>query len=295
MIKSMTGFGRGEGSTQGLNITVEFRSVNHRYYEFSARIPRNYGYLEDKLKALASKYIARGKLDCSVSIVTDESSEAQAPNVAVNMGVAKSYINALKNANTELALKDDLSLTQIMRFPDVFVVSKAEINEDELVNTVLEVATNALDAIVSMRVDEGANMYEDICSRLNTIESIVNRIEELSPQSVELYRNKLYDRICEVLNDKNIDEQRILMETAIFADKTAIAEETVRLHSHIAQMNELLSQKEPVGRKLDFLIQEFNREANTIGSKAQNIEITRLVVDLKSEIEKIREQIQNIE
>ncbi len=291
----MTGFGRGEGSTQGLNITVEFRSVNHRYYEFSARIPRNYGYLEDKLKALASKYIARGKLDCSVSIVTDESSEAQAPNVAVNMGVAKSYINALKNANTELALKDDLSLTQIMRFPDVFVVSKAEINEDELVNTVLEVATNALDAIVSMRVDEGANMYEDICSRLNTIESIVNRIEELSPQSVELYRNKLYDRICEVLNDKNIDEQRILMETAIFADKTAIAEETVRLHSHIAQMNELLSQKEPVGRKLDFLIQEFNREANTIGSKAQNIEITRLVVDLKSEIEKIREQIQNIE
>ncbi len=295
MIKSMTGFGRAERTADGLNITVEIRSVNHRYYEYSAGVPRNYGFVEDKLKSVVGSAVSRGKVEVSLSVAAAEGFEAAAPDVSVDMAAAESYINAMRSAGNQLGLTDDLSLSFLMRLPDIFVVSKPKTDEDAVTNAVCEAAAEALDALMRMRIAEGANMYADITARLQSIEDMVSEIDLLSPQSLENYRIRLYNRLSEVLEDSNIDEQRIVAEAALFADKTAVAEETVRLRSHISQLSQLLKQETPVGRKLDFLIQEFNREANTIGSKAQDIAITKLVVNLKSEIEKIREQIQNIE
>ena len=215
--------------------------------------------------------------------------------IEVNKSVAKGYVDALRSANEELGLTDDLTLSKLIRLPDIFSVRKTAEDEEVIWNDVKTVADKASDCFIKMRETEGEKMKEDVLERADAIEEMVFEIERLSPISAESYRNKLYARLCEVLADKNIDEQRIVTEAAIFADKTAVAEETVRLKSHLKQLNDMLSLSEPVGRKLDFLIQEFNREANTIGSKAQDIAITKLVVDLKSEIEKIREQIQNIE
>ncbi|MBQ5316378.1 MAG: YicC family protein [Oscillospiraceae bacterium] len=292
MIKSMTGFGRAEMSAAGRDITVEIRSVNHRYYEFSARVPRAYGYLEEKLKTHLGGRISRGKVEVSVLITNTEAADTE---IAVNLPVAKGYVEALRSVSSELGLTDDLTLSNVMRLPDVFTVRKAAEDEEQIWEDVRKVTDEAIDKFVSMREKEGARMREDVLERLDVIDRLVCEIERLSPLSVENYRNRLYARLCEVLEDKNIDEQRIVTEAAVFADKTAVAEETVRLKSHIAQLTDMLSMNEPAGRKLDFLIQEFNREANTIGSKAQDIAITKAVVELKSEIEKIREQIQNIE
>lgn len=292
MIKSMTGFGRAEDIIGGRDIIVEIRSVNHRYYEFSARVPRAYGYLEEKLKSYINGKISRGKVEVSVSITAVETGDTL---IEVNKNTAKGYIDALRAANEELGLTDDLTLSRLMRLPDIFTVRKTSEDEEVIWNDVKAVADKAAERFIAMRETEGAKMKDDILERADVIEQLVFEVERLSPISAENYRNKLYSRLCEVLQDKNIDEQRIVTEAAIFADKTAVAEETVRLKSHIRQLNDMLTLSEPVGRKLDFLIQEFNREANTIGSKAQDIAITKLVVDLKSEIEKIREQIQNIE
>ncbi|MGN0666586.1 MAG: YicC/YloC family endoribonuclease [Huintestinicola sp.] len=292
MIKSMTGFGRAEQTINGRDILVEIRSVNHRFYEFSARVPRAYSYIEDKLKSYMNGRISRGKVEVSVSISSVEGVDAL---IQVNTGVAKGYVDALRKANEELGLRDDLSLSQIMRLPDIFNVRKTVDDEEVIWNDVRTVAAEALERFISMRETEGEKMREDVLSRIDSISVMVAEIEKLSPVSTENYRAKLYARLSEVLNDKNVDEQRIVTEAAIFADKTAVAEETVRLRSHMKQFKELVTLDEPIGRKLDFLIQEFNRESNTIGSKAQDIAITRIVVDLKSEIEKIREQIQNIE
>lgn len=292
MIKSMTGFGRAQEIIGGRDILVEIRSVNHRYYEFSARVPRAYGYLEEKLKSHINGRISRGKVEVSVTIVNVEGKDAL---IEVNKLVAAGYVSALRNANTELGLVDDLTLSQLIRLPDIFSVRKAADDEELIWNEVKAVTDKAVEKFISMRETEGEKMREDVKSRLVVIEQLVAEVERLSPLSAESYRSKLYARLCEVLADKNVDEQRIVTEAAIFADKTAVAEETVRLKSHIRQLEEMLELNEPVGRKLDFLIQEFNREANTIGSKAQDIAITKIVVDLKSEIEKIREQIQNIE
>lgn len=292
MIKSMTGFGRAEETIGGRDIVVEIRSVNHRYYEFSARVPRAYGYLEEKLKNYINGKISRGKVEVSVSIASADCGDSL---IEVNIGTAKGYINALRTANEELGLTDDLTLSRLMRLPDIFTVKKASEDEEVIWNDVRIAADTAADRFILMRETEGAKMREDILERADLIEQLVSEVERLSPLSAENYRNKLYSRLCEVLEDKNIDEQRLVAEAAIFADKTAVAEETVRLRSHIRQLRSMLELSEPVGRKLDFLIQEFNREANTIGSKAQDIAITKLVVELKSEIEKIREQIQNIE
>ncbi len=292
MIKSMTGFGRAEAVIGSRSILVEIRSVNHRFYEFSARVPRSCGYLEEKLKSYINGRISRGKVEVSVTIVNSEGKDAL---VEVNRTVAKGYVDALRAANEELGLKDDLTLSQLIRLPDIFTVRKAADDEDKMWEDVKTAADAAIDSFVSMRSTEGAKMKEDILGRLDVIRKLVDEVERLSPISAENYRSKLYARLCEVLEDKNIDEQRMVTEAAIFADKTAVAEETVRLKSHIKQLSDMLDSSEPVGRKLDFLIQEFNREANTIGSKAQDIAVTRIVVDLKSEIEKIREQIQNIE
>ena len=288
----MTGFGRCLESVDGKTIIVEIKSVNHRYYEFTSRVPRSCGYLDEKLKSFIQGKVSRGKIDVGVSIQSDGVSDER---IEVNSEVAKGYITALRSANEELGLEDDLTLSRIVRLPDIFDVKKIEEDEETVWNEVKSVAEKALERFIVMREAEGEKMREDILSRLDYITGLVEKIEKKSPETTEKYRKKLFDKISEVLKDTNVDEQRILTEAAIFSEKTAVDEETVRLRSHINQCREMLSMNEAVGRKLDFLIQEFNREANTIGSKCQDIEITKVVVDLKSEIEKIREQVQNIE
>ncbi len=292
MIKSMTGYGRGQQIIDGREITVEIKSVNHRYFEFSARVPRAYGYLEEKLKSFVQGKVSRGKVDVGVTIFNIEGKDAQ---IEVNQSIAVGYIDALRKANEAIGLTDDLALSQLIRFPDIFNVIKTTEDEEVIWNSVKCVAEEALSNFVSMREIEGQKMKDDINSRLTYISELVAKVEERSPLVTDAYRERLYNKISEILNDKKIDEQRILTEAAIFSEKTAVDEETVRLRSHIQQFTALLNSTDAVGRKLDFLIQEFNRESNTIGSKAQDVEITRIVVELKSEIEKIREQIQNIE
>lgn len=292
MIKSMTGYGRGQQIINGREITVEIKSVNHRYFEFSARVPRAYVYLEEKLKSFVQGKVSRGKVDVGVTIFNIEGKDAQ---IEVNQSIAVGYIDALRKANEAIGLTDDLALSQLIRLPDIFNVIKTTEDEEVIWNSVKCVAEEALSNFVSMREIEGQKMKDDINSRLTYISGLVAKVEERSPLVTDAYRERLYNKISEILNDKKIDEQRILTEAAIFSEKTAVDEETVRLKSHIQQFTALLNSTEAVGRKLDFLIQEFNRESNTIGSKAQDVEITRIVVDLKSEIEKIREQIQNIE
>lgn len=292
MIKSMTGYGRGQQIIDGREITVEIKSVNHRYFEFSARVPRAYGYLEEKLKSFIQNRVSRGKVDVGITIFNIEGKDAQ---IEVNQSIAIGYVEALRKANVTIGLNDDLSLSQLIRLPDIFNVVKTTEDEEVIWNLVKTVAEEALNNFVSMRETEGQKMKDDINSRLAYISELVGKVEERSPMVTEAYRERLYNKISELLNDKKIDEQRILTEAAIFSEKTAVDEETVRLKCHIQQFTTLLDSTEAVGRKLDFLIQEFNRESNTIGSKAQDVEITRIVVELKSEIEKIREQIQNIE
>ena len=294
MIKSMTGFGREHIVTDSREIILEIKSVNHRYFEFTAKTPKAYGYLDEKLKNLVKGSISRGKVEVSLSIYNQEGTDAQ---IELNKPVALGYVNALKNSAVELGLEDDLKLSKIIRLPDIFTVVKKTEDEEVIWNEVRETALTALDRFVRMRVTEGEKMYDDISSRLDFLENTVDRIEKVSPETVKNYKNRLYEKIKETLNEMgtDVDEQRILTETAIFADKVAVDEETVRLRSHISQFRELINSEEPVGRKLDFLVQEMNREANTIGSKANDITITNYMLEIKSEIEKIREQVQNIE
>lgn len=292
MIRSMTGYGRAEALVDGRNILVEIRSVNHRYFEFSCRVPRAYGFLESRLKTYLQGKLSRGKVDVNVNIQTVQGKDA---NVLVNQELAQSYVQALRQLKEPLGLEDDLSLSVIARFSDLFTVSKQPEDEDAVWAQVQQVADEAAARFVQMREAEGESMRQDVESRLDVILHAVGQIEEQSPKTVEEYRAKLYHKISEVLGNTQIDEQRILTEAAIYAEKIAVAEETVRLRSHVGQFRSILEQGGPVGRKLDFLIQEFNREANTIGSKAQDLAVARLVVEIKSEIEKIREQIQNIE
>ena len=292
MPKSMTGYGRAQVLRDGRDILVEIRAVNHRYYEFSARLPRTCMYLEEKLKTLLNGRISRGKTEVSVTVTRPDGKDAE---VAVNRSIAEGYINALRSLNTEVGLADDLTLSSLLRLPDIFTVTKAQDDENEVWAAVSETAEQALDSFLTMRAAEGQRLAADLRIKLDGLEAMLTQIEAIEPGVAESYRSRLYAKLTELLADKNIDEQRILTETAIFAEKTAIDEETVRLHSHLTQFRELLDSAEPIGRKLDFLVQEMNREVNTIGSKAQDLGITKLVVDMKSEIEKIREQIQNIE
>lgn len=292
MIKSMTGFGRGHEVLNGRDITVEIRAVNHRYYEFSSRLPRAYTFAEEKLKSLLQGKISRGKVEVSVQV---QNVTAVSEKITANKEVISDYVAALREIKDELSLTDDLSLSAILRLPDAFTVVKAETDEEQLWEDLKTVAERALANFIKMRETEGERMKADISERLTAIENNVSFVEERSPIIVENYRKRLYDKMCEVLEGKNVDENRILLEAGIFSEKTAVDEETVRLRSHIAQFREMLESAEPIGRKLDFLVQEMNRETNTIGSKVQDIEVTKIVVDQKSEIEKIREQIQNIE
>lgn len=292
MIKSMTGYGAVEEVINGRNIRVEIKSVNHRYFEYSARVPRSYGFLEEKLKRLLSATISRGKVDVGVMIQTVEGVSEE---ITINREIAKSYIDALRSVKDEFHLKDDLSLSSIAKFPDVFTVVKVQTDEEALWADVKTVAEKAVAAFVEMRETEGKKMKSDILNRAAYIEEKVGFIEKRSPETVKEYRERLYNKMLEVLDGKQIDETRIIQEAAIYSDKVAVDEETVRLRSHIAQLREIVELSEPVGRKLDFLIQEVNREINTTGSKCSDVEIAQVVVDIKSEIEKIREQIQNIE
>lgn len=292
MVSSMTGFGKCTELLNGREITVEIKSVNHRYFEFSARVPRAYGFLEEKLKSFVQKKAYRGKVEIGVFIVNIETSDTK---ISANEEVAKGYIEALRSLCEPLGVVDDIRLSSVARFPDVFSVTREETDEDSLWLDVVSVAEKAVEAFSEMRVQEGQNLKNDLLNRLVTIENLVSKVEERSPERVREYRERLYQKISDVLQNTAIDEARIVTEAAIFADKIAVDEETVRLRSHIGQFREILEIDEPIGRKLDFLIQEFNREANTIGSKCQDAEGARVVVDIKSEIEKIREQVQNIE
>ncbi len=292
MVKSMTGFGRAQESFERFNITVEIKSVNHRYFEFSSRVPRGCSFLEDKLKQRAASVIARGKAECFVTV---EALADTSVTVSVNTPLAKGYLNAVNEIANELSLENDLTAYGLARIPDVLTVTKNPLDEEELTEAVLKTLDGALESFSEMRAVEGEKLYEDISSRAAFITELVAFIEERSPETVKAYNDKLLERMREVLGDTQVDEARLLTEAAIFADKVAVAEETVRLRSHIDQLHSLLKSDVPVGRKLDFLVQEMNREANTIGSKAQDVEIARRVIDIKAEIEKIREQIQNIE
>ena len=292
MIKSMTGFGRETAEANGYIITVELKSVNHRYFEFNCRLPRQYGFLEEKLKSFINSKVARGKVDCFLTI---EALNTDNADVVINHTFASAYVKALKELSAEYGLKEDFGTVALSHFQDVLVLKKAEEDEERLWNDVKAVAEKAIDKFIQMRETEGAKMKEDIYARGQFILECVSFVEERSPQTVKEYNDKLVARVHELLGDVSLDEARILQEVAVYADKVAVAEETVRLRSHIEQLNKFLESSEAVGRKMDFLVQEINREANTIGSKANDVEIARKVVDIKAEIEKIREQIQNIE
>lgn len=292
MLKSMTGFGRAQKEIDGYVITVELKSVNHRYFEFSSRVPRQYGFLDEKLKSYINGKVSRGKIECYVTI---EALNTDTADVVVNHTLATAYVNALKEIAETYELKDDFGASTISRFPEVLVVRKSDEDEEKLWGYVQEVCSEAIDKFVAMREVEGSKMKDDIYSRGQFILDCVSYIEERSPQTVKEYNDKLVERVHELLGDVSLDESRILQEVAIYADKVAVAEETVRLRSHIEQLNAFISSDEPVGRKMDFLVQEINRETNTIGSKANDVDIARKVVDIKAGVEKIREQIQNIE
>ena len=292
MIKSMTGYGRSQQLADGMNITVEIKSVNHRYFEFSSKLPRNYGFLDEKLKSFFNGRLTRGKMECYVQI---EAVEEPDTVITLNHSLVKGYIDAYKELAETYGLENDVKVSDISRVGDIFMVRKQAADEDRIWAAVHTVAEAALDGFVSMREREGARLRDDVLFRLDEIISNVEYIESRSPETVKEYNEKLLTRMKELLGDAHIDEQRIITEAAIFADKVAVAEETVRLRSHISQLRSFLDLSEAVGKKMDFLVQELNREANTIGSKAQDVEIARRVVAIKAEIEKIREQIQNIE
>ncbi len=292
MIRSMTGYGRHQAVVNGWDVTVEIKSVNHRYFEYSSRLPRTCGFLDDKLKSYLQQEISRGKVDIYVSLDAVEKADSV---VEVNVPLAQAYYDALGQLETELELRNDLSVMNIARFPDVLVVRKNEADEQEIWNAVQQVAAVALEKFVAMRELEGVRMREDVLSRRETLLQAVAAVEERSPQTVREHMEKVEARMRELLGTATVDEQRLLTEAAIFADKIATAEETVRLRSHLDQLQDLVNSDEPVGRKLDFLVQEINRETNTIGSKASDLQLAQVVVDMKAEIEKIREQIQNIE
>ena len=292
MIKSMTGYGRAQQLVDGMNITVEIKSVNHRYFEFSSKLSRTYGFLDEKLKSFFNGRLTRGKMECYVSI---EAVEEPDTVISLNHSLVQGYINAYKELAETYGLENDIKISDISRVGDIFSVRKQAADEERIWAAVSVVAEEALNGFVSMREREGARLRADVLSRLDEIIGNVEFIEERSPQTVAEYNEKLLGRLRELLADAHIDEQRILTEAAIFADKIAVAEETVRLRSHISQLRLFLDSSEAIGKKMDFLVQELNREANTIGSKAQDVEIARRVVSIKAEIEKIREQIQNIE
>ena len=292
MLKSMTGYGRGEAVLDQRSIVAEVRAVNNRYLDCSVRLPRLYAFAEDAVRSRVQSRVTRGKVDVYLTI---DSAGADAGTVRVNEETAAGYYDALIQLRDRFELKDDITVSLLSRFPEVLTVEKPAVDVEAAVEDICRVVDLALDDFDGMRRREGDRLARDILSRADTIEALAKQVEARSPETVREYRARLEEKMREVLAGTQIDEARLLTEAAIFADKVAVDEETVRLSSHLAQLRQMLSQGGAVGRKLDFLIQEFNREANTIGSKCCDLDISRLVVDIKGEIEKIREQVQNIE
>ena len=292
MVKSMTGYGRARETLNGRDITVEVRSVNNRYLDCTVKVPRAYIFVEDAVKSHVQKAVSRGKVDVFITI---DATAADETVVSVNEPLARGYYQALTQLRDMFSLQDDLTAATLARFPDVLTVTKAEEDLESVATDICAVLDDALAAYNAMRTTEGGKLSEDIAGRAATIEAVVGKVEERSPQTVAAYREKLLSRMQEVLQSTAVDENRILTEAAIFADKIAVDEETVRLRSHIAQLRTMLQSEQPIGRKLDFLIQEVNRECNTIGSKCNDLTIAQDVVNMKAEVEKIREQVQNIE
>lgn len=291
MIRSMTGYGRAEKTIDGREITVEMRAVNNRYLDLNVKLPRVYGFAEDAVKSLIKANVNRGKLDLFITVNVTADTSLQ---ISLNKPVLEGYLAALKSIAADYGVRDDISVTALSRMPDVFVVEKQE-DEQKLTDDILSVVKEALAKFNAMREKEGAAMETDLCSRAKTVLSLVEKVEARSPVTLAEYRARLTEKMQEVLGQTNIDEGRILQEAAIYADKIAVDEETVRLRSHLDQLEQMLTSGGPIGRKLDFLLQEFNRESNTIGSKGNDLEQARTVVELKAELEKIREQTQNIE
>lgn len=292
MIKSMTGYGSAKGLVEGIEVSVELKSVNNKFLDTSVRLPRGFLFAEENIKQVVQSHITRGKVDVFVSV---DSSAADDVLVSVNEPLLKGYLDAVKHISDEYGLSFDLTASGVSRFPDVLNVEKKELDADAVAAGISAIAEQAMCDFDEMRQREGEKLHVDVLKKLDTIDGLVSIIEESSPKTVAEYREKLTQKLNEVLGTAGIDETRILTEAAIFADKVAVDEETVRLRSHMDQLKLMLNEGSPIGRKIDFLMQEFNREANTTGSKCQNAEIAHVVVDLKSEIEKIREQIQNIE
>jgi uncharacterized protein (TIGR00255 family) len=292
LVNSMTGYGRAEAYLNNRSYVVEVRSVNNRHLDCTIKMPRAYSFAEDALKKCVQGAVSRGKVDVFVTI---DSTAADAVVVKVNEPLAEGYYQALTALGEKFGLTNDISISMLSRFPDVLTVEKAAEDQDAITAELQQVLTDALGSYSAMRSREGEKLAEDVLRRLDTMEGYLTRVEARSPETLAEYRTRLEKKLAEVLADKQIDESRILTEAAIFADKIAVDEETVRLRSHFAQCRSMIASGGPVGRKLDFLIQEMNRETNTIGSKCNDLEISKLVVDMKAEIEKIREQIQNLE
>ncbi len=292
MVKSMTGYGRHESVLHGRTLVIELKSVNNRYLDCNVRLPRVYICAEDGVQRRVKEVISRGKVDVYVNI---ENNTEEAVSVTLNQPVAAGYMDALRKMADTFGLKPDVSIDLLSKFPDVFKVDKVPEDLEELTADIHAVTEEALRDFDAMRCREGEKLEADLLGRLDTLEDFTHQVEQRSPQTVADYRARLTAKLQEVLADRQLDESRVLTEAAIFADKVAVDEETVRLHSHIAQFRDMLAGGSPIGRKLDFLIQEMNRETNTIGSKCNNLEISTIVVNMKAEIEKIREQVQNIE
>ncbi len=292
MIRSMTGYGKGEATDGNISVSVELRSVNHRFFELNAKIPRGYLYVEDMLKSIVSEKVARGKVDAFVDITLGDGEKI---DISVRHSFVKAYIDALNEIADTYGVKNDITLSAIADQPDSLVINEEAPNTEIIKQLVKKSTDAALNTFLKMRETEGRKLYEDIRSRLVSMKKMVAFVEQEAPQTVAAYRERLKQKMTELLESAAYDQQRLITETAIFADKVAVDEETVRLRSHISQFEKLLESKQPIGRKLDFIVQEMNRETNTVGSKSQNSEIAYTVVNMKSEIEKIREQIQNIE
>lgn len=292
MVKSMTGYGHEEGIFGSKRVVAEIRSVNHRYADYNIKVPRYYGFLEDMARKYVSQYISRGKVDVFISVESYSDTDRQ---ITLNSALAQSYIEALRQMRDEFNLADDISVSSVARFSDIFQSERKEEDADEIWQIVLQALKPALEQFIQMREREGERMAADVRQRGEYMLTLVSDVERRSPERVSEYRERLKSKLMEVLESSDIDEARILTEAAIYADKVAVDEETVRLRSHFAELERILSSGEPAGRKLDFLIQEMNREINTIGSKANDIQTAKIVVELKAELEKMREQVQNIE
>ncbi len=292
MIRSMTGYGRAVETVNGREITVELRSVNNRYLDCNIKLPRTLSFAEEAVKQAVKQAVSRGKVDIFISLHSEKGTEAK---VSLNTAMVEGYLDAMQQMVQAYDVKNDICVSLLARMPEVFTVEKPEVDEEALQQDLMQVLAKALESYNAMRTTEGEALESDLRSRGATIEGLVSRVEAGNAQTVIDYRTRLENKLKEVLANTNIDESRILTEAAIFADKVAVDEETVRLRSHLKQMYAMLSGGGAVGRKLDFLLQEMNREANTIGSKCTDVVLARIVVDIKAELEKIREQTQNIE